>query len=912
MDDPPKKGASRKRKAPSPEPSSKRLCCSAVDPRSFDGDILAYQAPYMKVRLSEYKRKVATLESKVAELETAKKRDNNVIHVVKHAWNNLVDNMQTMLVRVDVAASLPPPSKISSSTKGSASQVTSLLQKMVDQQSNSPNKVELEEGNDVLEKVLAEKTKSSQSILLKIVQSLEAQRNQSEELSAMLRFDKDPDSVQTALVEENERLREALAKSEANLDVLHLRVKDMTEERSKISDDLLLLKEQAHKWKKERDELNTKYQASVQKVDLLSMVPPPTLAVKRVKKEEPPSNSSGSSSLGASGEKGRNSVKREGKKRGEGGSELEEKLKIELEETKLLAEQRLNEINEMGTKYSSLVKSSESLKQSLGSMSGEMVISNPTFLEAKKTADYFQRECNEAFSRYEAVKRETGALKRELEDQRLSFEDKIAQKIEEFAKIHREREGQLVLFRRERDALAWKLEERESQPSQEDLVKELRTLTTSQAGHLKRLRARLERSGLSEEEKMSLCSSPSSPSSSSSSSSSPSSTSSRPPSEESLELQSEIKELKSQLAEWSKQEKKWSEKKRDMEIMIDIYKKTAKDRRDVIEVKKNEKKLQEDCEELTKRVKELEGDVAGYKKLTTVDIRAGSDPVTSHLQSQKDTLSAEVKRLERKNGQLAKAKEAQEEETKTLLMEIDEISKAYEEIQEQNDRLLKKVEEKNDATSRLVSERLKARKIQQRMSEENGILQERESRLFEKIEVQHSTVRVTENKLKTMQELVFRLQEDVRQSQMMTEREKKEKKEETERLQGLEARVEGLVGEVEEAKKESVERKVELEERGAVLRRVQEEKDSLQRKVERSSKIASSSKSSEVVEEELKDLRRQLQCDVCKDRRKGCIVTKCWHIFCRQCIEDSLTARRRKCPACGRAISRSDVQDIYL
>ena len=593
----------------------------------------------MKVRLAEYKRKVVDLEKKVGELEAGRKRDNNVIHVVKHAWNNLVDNMQTMLVRVDVAASLPPPSKISSSSKGGgSSQVTSLLQKMVDQQSNSPNKVDLEEGNDVLEKLLAEKTKSSQSILLKIVQSLEAQRNQSEELSAMLRFDKDADSVQAALVEENERLREALKKSEANLDVLHLRVKDMTEERSKLSDDLLLLKEQAHKWKKERDELNVKYQASVQKVDSLSLVPPPTLAVKRVKKEEPSSNSSSSSSLSTSGEK-RNSVKREKKGGGGGeggGSEVEEKLKIELEETKLLAEQRLNEINEMGSKYSSLVKSSESMRQSLGSMSGEMVVSNPTFVEAKKAADFYQKEYNDVFNRYEAMKRETGALKRELEDQRLSFEDKIAQKIEEFAKIHREREGQLVMFRRERDALAWRLEERESQPSQESLVKELRTLTTSQTGHLKRLRARLERSEtLSEEEKASL-SSPSSPSSTSSSSSS-----SRPPSEENLKLQNEIKELKSQLEEWSKQEKKWTDKKRDMEIMIDIYKKTAKDRRDVIEVKKNEKKLQEDCEELTKRVKELEGDVAGYKKLTggAVDVR-GNDPVASHLQSQKEALWA--------------------------------------------------------------------------------------------------------------------------------------------------------------------------------------------------------------------------------------------------------------------------------
>uniref|UniRef100_A0A7S4KY00 E3 ubiquitin protein ligase n=1 Tax=Paramoeba aestuarina TaxID=180227 RepID=A0A7S4KY00_9EUKA len=782
---------------------------------------------------------------------------------------------------------------------------------MVDQQSTSPNKVELDEGTDLLEKQLAEKTKSSQSILLKIVQSLEAQRNQSEELSAMLRFDKDADSVQSALVDENKRLTEALAKSEQNLDMMHLRVKEMTEEKSKISDDLLLLKEQSRRWKKERDEINVKYQASIQKVDSLTLVPPPQLAMKRIKKEETSSSSSSSSSSSlASSQEKRLSVKKE---KGVGGgeasatSEETEKLKIELEETKLLAEKRLNEINEIGSKYSSLVKSSESLKQSLGSMSGELVVSNPTFLETKKAAEFYQKEYNDVFNRYEGVKRETAALKRELEDQRLSFEDKIAQKIEEFAKIHREREAQMIMFRRERDALAWKLEERDAQPSQEDLIRELRVLTTSQAEHLKRLRGRLERGGGGcEDVDMASSSSPSSNSVSSSSNSNSSHLG-----EENQKLQNEVKELKSQITEWSKQEKKWSEKKRDMEILIDTYKKTGKDRRDVIEVKKNEKKLQEDCEELTKRVKELEEDIAGYKKVTSVDIR-GSDPAMSQMQAEKDALSGEVKKLERKNAQLAKAKETQEEETKTLLMEIDEISKAYEEIQEQNDRLSSQVEEKNDATSRLVSERLKARKIQQRMTEENGLLQERESRLFEKIEVQHSLVRVTESKLKAMQELVFRLQEDVRGMQGAVEREKKNAKEEGERVADLQTRVDGLVGEIEDAKKESVERRVELEEKASVLRRVEEEKERLQRKVERANKSASLSKSSEVAEEEIKELRRQLQCDVCKDRRKGCIVTKCWHIFCRQCIEDSLTARRRKCPACGRAISRNEVQDIYL
>ncbi len=46
-------------------------------------------------------------------------------------------------------------------------------------------------------------------------------------------------------------------------------------------------------------------------------------------------------------------------------------------------------------------------------------------------------------------------------------------------------------------------------------------------------------------------------------------------------------------------------------------------------------------------------------------------------------------------------------------------------------------------------------------------------------------------------------------------------------------------------------------------------------------------------------MRRLLNCNVCHERRKNRIITKCCHVFCDVCIDRTLTARNRKCPGCG-------------
>ena len=869
--------SSRKRKLPSPEASPKRFCCAAVDPRSTDPDILIYQAPYLKVRLNEYRRQVKTLEAQLEESEKQKKFYNNFVQVVKHHWTSLVDGLQVLLMRVDVSASFPTPSKQSNSVS------SSLLQSLINHHTFSAPKVEFLNDNEFIDKQLEEKTKASQNILLKIVQSIEAQRNSSEEISAMLRFDKDAVSIEAALKEENERLNAVLKRSDQTLDSVQLKLKETQEEKEKLADDLLLLKEQAHKWKKERDDLSLKYQTSLKDIDRLSLLPPASLPVKRQKMESSPSSSSSSSSSSTSSD-------RIASEKSDAADALAEsieiqQLKIELEETKRLAESRLVEINRLGDKHSHMVKSSEALKHSLEDLSSDMILSNPKYIEVKQSSEFYQKGYYEYFALFERIRNENNMLRREIDEQRLSFEEKVNSKMEDFLKLQKEKDSHIVQLKKDRDALAFRLEEKMELPAPEELLKELRSLTSSQASHLKRLRSQLDRR--------------SNPNSSDEENRIPAS------------IEAQLKDLESQITFWTKEEKKWNEKKREMQVLIDTYKLASKDRRDIVEVRTSERKLQDDCDELTKRVKSLEQDL---QKASSSTSGPSSQPSSEGAPPPKDSLEAELKRLEKINRDLMRSKESQDEGEKLLLAEMDEISKSVEELQEQNERLLQQVEEKYETSSMLVKEKLRTRKLQQKMSEENGLLQEKCLRLTEKVDAQSNLLRSTEIKVRSLQEMNSRLQEDIRQCQASLEVFKKSSKEDTFKMQELQERHQNIQTSVDDLKKESLDRKLRLEEKELLCRQLGEERDTLQRKLDRTSKLTSSKSSvkDEIVEEEMKELRRQLQCDVCKDRRKSCIVSKCWHMFCRDCIENSLNARRRICPACARSIARTEVHDIFL
>jgi E3 ubiquitin-protein ligase BRE1 len=79
------------------------------------------------------------------------------------------------------------------------------------------------------------------------------------------------------------------------------------------------------------------------------------------------------------------------------------------------------------------------------------------------------------------------------------------------------------------------------------------------------------------------------------------------------------------------------------------------------------------------------------------------------------------------------------------------------------------------------------------------------------------------------------------------------------------------------------------------------------------SSLSSSSGKGGQADVEMLDLTLgMLRCSVCRERFKEVCINRCFHLFCRQCIDNSLKSRQRKCPACGEKFGQDDVKTIYF
>lgn len=81
------------------------------------------------------------------------------------------------------------------------------------------------------------------------------------------------------------------------------------------------------------------------------------------------------------------------------------------------------------------------------------------------------------------------------------------------------------------------------------------------------------------------------------------------------------------------------------------------------------------------------------------------------------------------------------------------------------------------------------------------------------------------------------------------------------------------------------------------------------------SSISNSNNASNMMKEDVEMLEitlGMLRCSVCRDRFKEVALTRCFHLFCKECIDESIRNRNRKCPACGEKFGQDDVKTIYF
>ncbi|KAH3684203.1 hypothetical protein WICPIJ_004846 [Wickerhamomyces pijperi] len=63
---------------------------------------------------------------------------------------------------------------------------------------------------------------------------------------------------------------------------------------------------------------------------------------------------------------------------------------------------------------------------------------------------------------------------------------------------------------------------------------------------------------------------------------------------------------------------------------------------------------------------------------------------------------------------------------------------------------------------------------------------------------------------------------------------------------------------------------------------------------------------------ELDSYRSLIYCSLCSKNWKNTAIKTCGHVFCKECTQERISARMRKCPTCNQPFSSNDILSIHL
>ncbi|KAG5879910.1 hypothetical protein JTB14_018452 [Gonioctena quinquepunctata] len=345
-----------------------------------------------------------------------------------------------------------------------------------------------------------------------------------------------------------------------------------------------------------------------------------------------------------------------------------------------------------------------------------------------------------------------------------------------------------------------------------------------------------------------------------------------------------VRDLKNQL-------KKALNEQKEMKLLLDMYKGVSKEQRDKVQLMAAEKKLRTDLDELRQTIKKLQENKRDDKRKLAEDEAMKK---IKQLEEQKYELQKQVANHKPSDGnwgghnvlhQMRPFVGSHEEEA--LLNEMEVTGQAFEDMQEQNSRLIQQLREKDDANFKLMSERIKSNQLHKLAREEKDVLKE-------------------QNTLATVEkELALR--------QQAMEMHKRKAIESAQSAADLKLHLEKYHSQMKEAQQVVAEKTSSLEAEAYKTKRLQEEIAQFKRKGERMKKMELAGTTlDEVMMEEIREYKETLTCPSCKVKRKDAVLSKCFHVFCYDCLKTRYETRQRKCPKCNCAFGANDYHRLYL
>ncbi|KAL9259499.1 E3 ubiquitin-protein ligase BRE1-like 1-like protein [Drosera capensis] len=265
----------------------------------------------------------------------------------------------------------------------------------------------------------------------------------------------------------------------------------------------------------------------------------------------------------------------------------------------------------------------------------------------------------------------------------------------------------------------------------------------------------------------------------------------------------------------------------------------------------------------------------------------------------------------REKSKLNDALKTKIDENDAFLSEIETIGQEYDDLRNQNHHLLQQITERDDYNIKLFVEGARGRQMSCIMHKENQLLGKKIQQATISGDLFDAKATRIEEQVKIYAEQVQRLAEERCQTSLTLENiERRLLDARRSSLQGRES-LEALQLRVKDGRANLAGLQVDLETERFEKRRLQEDLEAARVKaahltVQRETSTAGK------LRQELLSYRELVKCSICLDGAKEVVITKCYHLFCNQCVQRLIESRHRKCPICATTFGRNDVKTVYI
>jgi E3 ubiquitin-protein ligase BRE1 len=260
--------------------------------------------------------------------------------------------------------------------------------------------------------------------------------------------------------------------------------------------------------------------------------------------------------------------------------------------------------------------------------------------------------------------------------------------------------------------------------------------------------------------------------------------------------------------------------------------------------------------------------------------------------------------------------EAQEKENETLLGEMGNMESELTRVQQENTRLLRQLAESEESRLHHTLERASWTKAQQGASKKSEIEKEKTAKLEERMKFQETTLQQMQAKIANLEQQLRIKSDTLSLLQQRCDTNEKANGDVVLLAHDLQQRLEEMHAALQQYQNKF---SSEMESKEAL------QKDFLAMKEElaisnnrRGGKGGTSggkgggTSGDSYLEQQMESYKKALRCSVCNDRNKNTVITRCYHCFCKECVEDNLEKRIRKCPVCSASFGDKDVHALWF